>query len=980
MNFTKLLRSAILSRPLLATVATFATLVSAPSAHAIGIGGGAGAVTYNIPQQQEQGNMPYTASYTLVITSPAGLPNGNYQVNLDLSLLTAPAGVTNSQGLGYVSITSNTTRTGGLLNGVLGLLGNLLGATQQGAAQISFTGPNQMVAVTVTTTIPLGAWAGSFGYKVSTSGWASNLGVTDGGAFINDTVSFPAGLPSLPAVQITSPTDETTYTWIAGGPALQIPYSIVGSTPDGSPVIAMNASVNGEDLGVVASGLNQANTTVTANGTFSVSAPGLYTITANDANASGVGSSSVQISVNVQAGPPSVVIDTPDPTVTYTLTGNEVDVPFTFTGTSQYGGITGLSANLDGTPLTVSSGDYGNLVALGSGTMALTSAGTHHLYVTATDNYGTATTEQDVVVVPQVVLVPPLTNIITPTANQTFSGVTGNSIPVTLTFNGTTTGDGITSLTATLDGNAVTFNPSGLGTQLVTGTASVAYTTSGNHVLSVTATNDGGSSTSTQDFSVSFTQPQINTLAVAITKPAPNSVWPITTVGGSVCIPDGFVANSTATSGVTSLTVTLDGNPVTVTPTAFGKPSVTATGNLSISVAGPHTITVTATDQNGTATASENITVTVPAPCPKVTITKPCDGAQYSLGTSSCPLYVEVNLCANTTSGSTLSTLTLTLNGQPVTLTSLSGIGKASGSGSVNLKITSAGSYTLVATTTSGGVSATCSKTFTVSATSSGGSSGGGSYGGGSNGGGSYGGGSNGGGYNNGGWGFGGGSNGGGSNGGGSYGGGWGGFGGDNGGCYNVTQYICTPPACNVTWQQSWSCNTTQKGGSTLPFCFQVQYTGSNCASYWNGYFSSFGHDYENCDSTPRSCWSSGGYVNTLCGNVQNTNTCVNGNWDYKNGCTVSNDTTVKCVVYELYANGTCGKPKTYTCPSYTQSNWGWGYNYNPGTGCNINNNDQYSCNFPTAKGTHTYRCDVYYTDQNSGKDCLLGSEQCHTK
>ncbi len=959
MNLTKSLRSAFLPRSLLAMAAALVATFTAPSAHAVGIGGGAGPVSYNIPQEQQQGNMPYSNSYTLIVTSPSGLPGGNYQVNLDLTLLTAPAGVTNSQALGYVTITSNTTRTGGLLNGILGTLGNLLGATQQGAAKISFTGPNQQVSVTVTTNIPLGNWAGSFGYKISTSGWATSLGVTDGYAFINDTISFPPGLPALPVAQILSPVDETTYTYVAGGPALEIPYSFVGSTPDGSPLLSMNASVNGQDLGIAATGLNVANTNATASGSFFVSTAGIYTITVNDANTNGIGSSSVQIAVNVQAGPPTVVINTPDPTVTYPLTGNEVDVAFTFTGTSLYGGITGLSANIDGTPITISSNDInnGSLVALGTGTMALLSVGTHHLWVTATDNYGTATAEQDVIVTTQTTVIPPMVNITSPTANQAFSGITGNTIPVTLTFNGTTTGDGITSLTATLDGSAVTFNPSGLNTQLVTGTANVSYTVSGNHVLVVTAINDGGTATATQDFSVNFTQPQTSTLTVAITKPAPNSVWPITTIGGSVCVPAAFIANSTATSGVTSLTVTVDGKPLTVTPTAFGKPSVTATGNITLTTAGAHTITVTANDATGIpATATETINVTVPLPCPKVTITQPCDGSKYTLGTSSCPLYVQVCLTANTTAGATLSTLTLTLNGQPVTLTSLSGIGKVSGNGSVNMKITSAGTYTLVATTTSGGATATDTNTFTVSGGSSGGSSGGwGCWGSG---------------WDFGGWGSG-------SSGGNCW---WGGFGSDNGGCYNITQYTCTPPACNITWQQSWKCTDTQKGGSSVPFCFQVQYTGSKCASYWNSYYSCYGHDYEQCDSTPRSCWGSGGYVNAICGNVQSSNNCVNGNWDYKNGCQVSKDTTVKCVVYELYANGTCGKPKTYTCPSYTPSYWGWGWNYNPGTGCSIDSNDRYNCSFPTASGTHTYRCDVYYNDQNSGQDCLLGSEQFHTK
>jgi len=396
MKFTKTLRYAIQSRITALAGFAVAMVFTAPTAQAGNAGGSAGVVTYNIPLQIEQGNMPYTNAYTLLITSPAGLTAGNYQINLDLTLLTAPAGVTASQGLGFVSISSNTSQTGGLVNG---LPGTLIGNVQQRAAQISFTGPNQQVAVTVTTNIPLGAWAGSFGYKITTRGWAASLGVVDPGANINNQVSFPSGLPSLPGVQILSPVDETTYTMVAGGPALVIPYSFVGSTADGSPLIAMNASVNGQDMGLTASGLFQGFTNATASGNITITAPGVYTFTVNDANANGVGSSSVQINVQVQAGPPSVVINSPSPSATFVLSGNEVDVPFTFTGYSQFGGITNLVATLDGVPLNVSSGDIGKLAALGSGVLPLTSVGNHTLAVTAYDNFGVASTAETVIVV-----------------------------------------------------------------------------------------------------------------------------------------------------------------------------------------------------------------------------------------------------------------------------------------------------------------------------------------------------------------------------------------------------------------------------------------------------------------------------------------------------------------------------------------------------------------------------------------------------
>ena len=214
---------------------------------------------------------------------------------------------------------------------------------------------------------------------------------------------------------------------------------------------------------------------------------------------------------------------------------------------------------------------------------------------------------------------------------------------------------------------------------------------------------------------------------------------------------------------------------------------------------------------------------------------KPCDGSTYTVGTSTCPLWVPVSIVANTTPGSTLSTLTATLNGQPITL-NITGLGTASATATTSINITTTGTYSLVATTTSGNASAVDTNGFKVDQNSScntgtgsgSSSSSGGNYG-------SFG-------Y-------------------GSY-----GFGGYYGGSsYSSSHnYVCTPPPCTVNWQQSWNCNYTQHGGSSLPLCFQVQYTGSNCTNYWNNYFNNCNSDYYGDDNNARQCWGSYGYVNCL--------------------------------------------------------------------------------------------------------------------
>jgi len=948
MKIANALRFLSTIRTLAFGAAGVAAILAAPTAQAKS----GPAVIYSIPRQIVQGDMPLVTSYTLQITSPSTLPAGTAtQITLNTFLLTSPANISSAQALSFVTITPLQT---GLLGGLLGLVGDLPIVNQIASAApvLTFTGPNQTLSVSVNVNIPNGAWAGSFGYEIMTSGWPTALSVTDPGAFINVTATQAQTTTGLPLVSINQPVDQTVYTWVAGGPDLIIPYTFIGNTQDGSPLTAFNGTINGVDLGITPVGLGTANATATGN--LDISAPGIYTLTTNDANGNGTATASVQITVQAQAGPPSVVINTPADGSTYVMSGNEVDVPFTFTGTSQYGGVLQLTATLDGTPVAFTPSGYGNLVATGTGTLPITSAGDHVLAVTCTDGYGTATTSNTITVSVQTVLPPPMVVINTPAPNATFTYTTGGpALVVPFTFTGSSTGGPITSLTATMDGNPVTFTTNGLNTVSATGSTNLTFTSGGNHTLAVTATNNAGTASASEVITIVTQTPQTNTLAVAITKPAPNSVYTLSSNGCALTIPDAFTSNSTAASGVTSLKVTFNGTPVTVTTSTLGKPTVTANGTLVVSTPGTYTLAVTATDQNGTATTSENITVNAPAANPKISIIKPCDGAQYTVGTSSCPLWVPVSVTGNTTTGYTLSTFTLTLNSQPVTYSTLTGLNTVSANGTVSLKITATGTYTLVATTTSNGITVTDTNTFKVVAPSScgGGEDGGWGDGrGGWNSGSSWGG-------NSGGWGDD-------DN---SWGGSFGGWG-DNSWGGSWSNKNCTPTPCNVNWQQSWSCNTTQKGGSNLPVCFQVQYTGSACTSYWSNYFSKCGSDYYDEDSGSRNSWSGWGFSNCLFGNVPSSQNCLNNNWDNISGSKCSHDNTVQVVCYEVKSNGSCGTPKVYTCNSSGSTN------------CTLNHNDQYSCNFTTSTGTHTYRCDVYYTNKSSGQQCFLGSQQFCTK
>ena len=317
-------------------------------------------------------------------------------------------------------------------------------------------------------------------------------------------------------------------------------------------------------------------------------------------------------------------ITSPDDNSTYVMTGNEVDVPYTFTGTSL--SPAAALTPVDGHPWTayrwhLRPDAYGNLTCNATGTMAFTSAGSHQLLVTCTDDYGTATDSENFTVTLQTVNPPPTVVINTPAPNAIFTYTTGGpALSVPFTFTGSSMGGPITSLTATMDGNPVTFTTSGLNTLTANGATNLSFNSAGNHTLQVTATNNGGTASTTEIITVVSQSPTTSTLTVAINKPLPNSTYAISTNGGSVSIADAFTAKSTNASGVTSLNVTVNGNPVVVTPTAFGQPTVTASGTLVISTPGVYTIGVSATDAVNTATTSENITVTAPTACPKITV------------------------------------------------------------------------------------------------------------------------------------------------------------------------------------------------------------------------------------------------------------------------------------------------------------------------------------------------------------------------
>ncbi|OYU98645.1 MAG: hypothetical protein CFE26_27225, partial [Verrucomicrobiales bacterium VVV1] len=129
----------------------------------------------------------------------------------------------------------------------------------------------------------------------------------------------------------------------------------------------------------------------------------------------------------VTAPPPTVVINSPTPNSVYTYrVGSAATiVPFTFTANSSMGGIRTLTAKVDNANVVFTATGLGTLQASGLINLPYTTAGTHTVSVTTTDDNGTATASSNFSV--NVVAPTPTIAISQPTAGAVFTAPTGSS-------------------------------------------------------------------------------------------------------------------------------------------------------------------------------------------------------------------------------------------------------------------------------------------------------------------------------------------------------------------------------------------------------------------------------------------------------------------------------------------------------------------------------------------------------------------------
>jgi len=568
---------------------------------------------------------------------------------------------------------------------------------------------------------------------------------------------------------------QSPYTLPSSG-TLTIPFKFTGNITAGATVDTITGSLGSTAVTITGTTGLGTSSTATASGNLVITAAGTYTVTATDTNtASGVtATTSVTFTVKKASGtPPALTIyftQTPQPTYYYgggkcstdnntggsdcssgssggwwswfsgwcwgggstsnstSCSSNNDDdgdcnaplsIPFAFTSKSSGGIVKTISATLDGKTVTLSSTSGLNTsTANGSGTLSVSTIGTHTLVALATDNYGqTVTTSTTFTVTNSCPAISVAIN--TPDDGGTYylsgssSGSCGGSystLKIPFKFTSTiTTGATIDALSASLNGSSVSVSSSGLGTSTAVGTGTLSVSKVGKYTLTVKGIDKTTSASATASITFTVQAPQQPT--VKITAPTVSSYTTYSGCG-AISIPYKFVA--TSPSGTfTKLTATLDGQTLNVTASGLGTLNATGSGTMSVSGAGCHVIAVRALTANGSASDSFTFNVTVLKPTPTISISQPTDGAVFTYNEGDDVPAIPFSVSAGTSAGATISSLRASVGCDQVTVTT-NGIGTAQASGTGSIKVSGPGTYTLTATATSGSATVTDKVSFTV--------------------------------------------------------------------------------------------------------------------------------------------------------------------------------------------------------------------------------------------------------------------------
>jgi hypothetical protein len=316
------------------------------------------------------------------------------------------------------------------------------------------------------------------------------------------------------------------------------------------------------------------------------------------------------------------------------------------------------------------------------------------------------------VTIPQVPT-PPSVSISAPTDGTVYSQIY-SSLPlqVPLTFTATAPANSpITSIDADVNGMAVTLTATGVGTSNVQATGTFPLSAAGVFSFRARATNNAGTSSDTAEVTLNVQAPAPTVTIVQPT--ASNFIYS----GSALTIPFSFTAIS-AFDGVTGLAATLNGTPVSITPSGLNTLSATGSGTFAINAAGTYTLAVTGSSSHGTTSATKTFSVSASqtTPPPTVTVSQPLNGAVFTRVTGSAATIIPFAFTATAGTGTTISAISGVLNGNNVIVTA-SGIGSTTANGTGNFSITAPGTYSFVASATSAGLGGSKTISFTVNET-----------------------------------------------------------------------------------------------------------------------------------------------------------------------------------------------------------------------------------------------------------------------
>ncbi|GAB1488059.1 hypothetical protein MASR2M8_05020 [Opitutaceae bacterium] len=310
--------------------------------------------------------------------------------------------------------------------------------------------------------------------------------------------------------------------------------------------------------------------------------------------------------------PPTVKINTPQDQshYTYTPANGPLLIPFDFSASANGSStILTVDADLNNLSIPVTSTGIGTNSATGSGTLSITSGGLFTLRARASN--GTQTSSDSVEFNVTVAALPVTLTALQPLNNAVYDLTLGQSLTVPLDARALSTYGPITSFTATLNGTPVAgLSTTGLNTLQARATGAVGITAPGSYTVVYTASNVSGPVSRTVNFTVNgITPPPV----VTIGQPAVDTVVERYTGDAPSVVPFTFQANSPY-GPIQSVSVTLDGQPVSATTSGLQTSNATGSGNFNVTTPGTYTMVVTASNGGAVASASRTFTVVETAP------------------------------------------------------------------------------------------------------------------------------------------------------------------------------------------------------------------------------------------------------------------------------------------------------------------------------------------------------------------------------